>query len=209
MQAAADMSVRGRRGVALAARGLSVAVSVTAVVTAVVAATLLVPASPAAAHNALVSSQPGQNTRVAQSPEEIELVFIERLNGEFTTIVVSDAAGAQVPIEGPVVDQQRGVVRPVEPLPDGVYTVAYRVVSTDGHPVQGSFRFAVNAPLVAASGAAAASAAADGSETVEPVQAQPEPTDGLGWWPYLVGGVVLVIVGVGVGVFVVRRRRVT
>lgn len=203
----AEMSVRGRRGVALATQSLRAAVSVTAVVAAV----LLLPASPAVAHNALVSSQPGQNTRVTQAPEEIELVFTERLNGEFTTIVVSDAGGAQVPVEGPVVDQQRAVARPVQPLPDGVYTVAYRVVSADGHPVQGSFRFAVNAPLTAGSGAATASAAATGSAAAEPGQAQSEePSGGLGWWPYLVGGVVLVTVGVTVAaVFAARRRRVT
>ncbi|MFY1694706.1 copper resistance CopC family protein [Solwaraspora sp. WMMA2101] len=157
------------------------------------------PASPAAAHAALSASQPGQNTRVAQSPEEIVLTFTEPLNGDYTTIVVSDAAGAQMPVDGPTVDQQRGIVRPVQPLPDGVYTVAYRVVSVDGHPVQGAFRFAVNVPLTGASADSAQDGAAAGSD---------EAGDGSrrGWLLAFAGAVVLLIGGAAVVALRGRRR---
>ncbi|MFV2018462.1 copper resistance CopC family protein [Micromonospora sp. LOL_023] len=184
--------------------------------TLLVVAAIILPASPALAHNQLASSQPGQNTRVAQSPEEIVLEFTERLNVEHTTIVVTDVAGAQLPVDGPTVDQQRGVVRPVNPLPDGVYTVAYRVVSADGHPVQGTFRFAVNAPLTDASAAALGA----GQPTSDPGAGQPtsDPgpaaeadgaSGGGGWLPYAVGGVVALVAAGALAIVVLRRRRVT
>ncbi|WP_326554385.1 copper resistance CopC family protein [Micromonospora sp. NBC_01813] len=170
-------------------------------------AAIILPASPALAHNALASSQPGQNTRVAQSPEEIVLEFTERLNAEYTTIVITDVAGAQLPVDGPTVDQQRGVVRPVNPLPDGVYTVAYRVVSADGHPVQGAFRFAVNAPLT---DAAAADPGA-GQPTSDPDADGPADgaSGGGGWWPYAVGGAVVLVAAGALAAVMLRRRRVT
>lgn len=175
-----------------------VARGVTAALLAVVV--VVAPAAPAAAHAALSASQPGQNTRVAQSPEEIVLTFSERLNGDYTTIVVSDAAGAQMPVDGPTVDQERGIVRPVQPLPDGVYTVAYRVVSVDGHPVQGAFRFAVNVPLTGASADPAQDGAAAGSDEAEAAGNR------LGWLLAFAGAVALLIGGGAVVVLRGRRR---
>ncbi|MDG4766757.1 copper resistance protein CopC [Solwaraspora sp. WMMD406] len=177
---------------------------------------VVLPATPALAHNALVGSEPGQNTRLARSPEQIELVFTERLNAEYTTIVVSDDGGVSMPVDGPVVDQQRGIVRPVDPLPDGVYTVAYRVVSADGHPVQGAFRFAVNAPLTEPSTAASAEPPGDpsgepgGRPATDAADSTADDSDGGGgqWWPYVLGLLVLVAGG-GVAVVLLRRRRVT
>lgn len=168
-------------------------------------AAIILPASPALAHNQLASSRPGQNTRVAQSPEEIVLEFTERLNADYTTIVITDGAGAQLPVDGPTVDQQRGVVRPVNPLPDGVYTVAYRVVSADGHPIQGAFRFAVNAPLTDAAAAPGA-----GQPTSDPgPDAEADGASGGGWLPYAVGGAVLLVAAGALAAVVFRRRRVT
>ncbi|WFE29158.1 copper resistance protein CopC [Solwaraspora sp. WMMD791] len=172
------------------ARGVAAALLAAIVVVA--------PAAPAAAHAALSASQPGQNTRVAQSPEEIVLTFTEPLNGDYTTIVVSDAAGAQMPVDGPTVDQQRGIVRPVQPLPDGVYTVAYRVVSVDGHTVQGAFRFAVNAPLTGASGAPAQAGSAATDDAA--------PADSRRGWLLAFAGAVALLIG-GAAVVVLRGRR--
>jgi copper resistance protein C len=174
-------------------------------------AAIILPAAPALAHNQLASSQPGQNTRVAESPEEIVLEFTERLNADYTTIVITDSAGAQMPVDGPEVDQQRGTVRPVQPLPDGVYTVAYRVVSADGHPVQGAYRFAVNAPLTDAGAPPPAASAPAGEPTSDPAAAG-EPADdnpGSSWALYssIAAFVVLAVIAVRVAMF--RRQRVT
>ncbi|MFC5945948.1 copper resistance CopC family protein [Micromonospora harpali] len=106
-------------------------------------AVLVAPAAPAAAHNSLASATPAADARLATPPSEITVRFLQKLNPELTTVVLSDAARRVVPTGLPVVAGTRATVTVAEPLPAGTYTVAYRVVSTDGHPVQGSYRFTV------------------------------------------------------------------
>ncbi|WP_431977358.1 copper resistance CopC family protein [Micromonospora haikouensis] len=113
-------------------------------------AVLVAPAAPAAAHNSLASATPAADARLATPPSEITVRFLQKLNPELTTVVLSDAARQVVPTGVPVVAGTRATVTVAEALPDGTYTVAYRVVSTDGHPVQGSYRFTVADPAATA-----------------------------------------------------------
>src|SRR5690606_34404029 len=76
-------------------------------------------------------------------PTQVVLEFVEPLNPDYTTIVVTDANERPVPASEPIVSGKRGTVTFPRPLTDGTYTVAYRVVSADGHPVQGSYPFTV------------------------------------------------------------------
>ena len=114
-------------------------------------ATLLVPAVPAAAHNALKAATPARDARLTTAPKQISLEFMQKLDPAFTTIALSDAAQRKIPTGAPTVTGAKGVVTIGEPLANGTYTVAYRVVSTDGHPVQGSYRFTVADPAATAS----------------------------------------------------------
>jgi methionine-rich copper-binding protein CopC len=122
-----------------------IAVRLGAAVLAVVLA-LLIPASPAWAHNTLRSAAPAQESTVPSAPTEIVLEFVERLDPTFTTIVLTDAAKRKIPTGDAVVGGAKGSVQVTGPLPNGTYTVAYRVVSTDGQPVQGSYPFTVADP---------------------------------------------------------------
>ncbi|GIE76365.1 hypothetical protein Aph02nite_23150 [Actinoplanes philippinensis] len=130
---------------------------------AVVAAVLavLAPGTPAWAHAQLVSADPANGATVSSAPAGVTLEFSERLNPDFTTVVVSDAVRQRV-AAGPVtVDGARGAVAFSAALGNGTYTVAYRVVSVDGHTVQGSYPFTLADPdLPAASPASAPAAAA-------------------------------------------------
>ncbi|MET9299290.1 copper resistance CopC family protein [Micromonospora aurantiaca] len=142
--------------------------SVTALLAAVFTALLLVPATPAAAHNSLQEATPARDARLTAAPTQVTLRFMQGLNPSFTTITVSDAGQRKVPTSVPAVNGATGTVTIDEPLGNGTYTVAYRVVSRDGHPVQGSYRFTVAdpaapAPSAPASAAAAASAGVDGA----------------------------------------------
>ncbi|MFF3855405.1 copper resistance protein CopC [Micromonospora sp. NPDC002575] len=132
-------------------------------------AVLVAPAAPAAAHNSLASAVPAADARLTTPPSEITVRFLQKLNPDLTTVVLSDAARRVVPTGAPVVAGTRATVTVAEALPDGAYTVAYRVVSTDGHPVQGSYRFTVAGP------AATAPTPADGTPTA-PAQASAPPT---------------------------------
>jgi copper resistance protein C len=74
------------------------------------------------------------------------LEFAQELDPAFATIVLTDAARRKVPTGDAVVSGAKGSVQVIEALPSGTYTVAYRVVSTDGHPAQGSYPFTVAGP---------------------------------------------------------------
>ncbi|GAA0486232.1 hypothetical protein Ade02nite_09960 [Paractinoplanes deccanensis] len=128
---------------------------------AVVAAVLL-PGAPAWAHNQLSSASPAAGSTVAASPSTVTLRFLETLKPDFTTIVVSDSARAKVPSSAPALRGNTGVVTLTSPLANGVYTVAYRTVSVDGHSVQGSYTFIVDDPAKPAALVAAAPASAGG-----------------------------------------------
>ncbi|WP_174537245.1 copper resistance CopC family protein [Micromonospora chalcea] len=185
------------------------------------AALLLVPATPAAAHNSLQEATPARDARLTTAPTQVTLQFLQRLNPAFTTITLRDAADRPVPASAPAVEGTTGTVRIEEPLGNGTYTVAYRVVSRDGHPVQGSYRFTVADPAAppaaspspttdtpagaTASAPAAASAGADAS----PASADASAGSDDGGLPVglLVGGAVAAVVAAGVTALLLRRRR--
>lgn len=98
----------------------------------------------ASAHTALVSSNPPKDANVTKPPAAIVLTFSEDINPAFATIVVSSADGRKWGSGSPQVDGPRltAAVGPDRPA-TGVYTVGYRVVSTDGHPVTGSYTFTI------------------------------------------------------------------
>ena len=128
---------------------------------------VLAPATPAAARSQLIETDPAPQDQLTTSPDAVELVFVEPLDPDYTTVIVNDADQSPVPLGEQVIDGGRVTVSLPSPLPDGAYTVAYRVVSNDGHPVQGSYEF-----TVAGAGAADADAEAD-DETPAPEPGEP------------------------------------
>lgn len=146
------------------------------IVAAVVLAGLVVlaPSGPAAAHNQLIEADPAPEARLTTAPEVVELVFAEPLDPEFTTVVVNDAAQSPLALGEPEIEGGRVTVSLPSRLADGEYTVAYRVVSADGHPVQGSYSFTVTAGGAAPT-RSAEPAAAEPSATASPSAAPTEP----------------------------------
>lgn len=125
------------------------AVRLGAAVLAVLVA-VLIPAGPAWAHNSLRTATPARDATLPSAPTEVTLEFMQRLDPTFTTVVLTDAARRKLPIGEPVVTGATSTVQVTEKLPNGTYTVAYRVVSVDGHPVQGSYPFTVADPTSSA-----------------------------------------------------------
>ncbi len=103
-------------------------------------------AAPVFAHAELVRSSPEANATLDRSPAEIEMIFSEALEPSFSEIQVLDSNGIRV-------DNADSRVSPGDPtrltaslhsLPDGVYTVSWKVLSAvDGHVTVGAFPFAV------------------------------------------------------------------
>ncbi|WP_326564460.1 copper resistance CopC family protein [Micromonospora peucetia] len=123
------------------------------------AALLLVPATPAAAHNTLRAASPADGAHLTTPPTRITLEFAQRLDPTFTTIALTDAVGRKIPTGAPAVDGTKGTVTIDETLGEDTYTVAFRIVSADGHPVQGSYRFTVAGGVGAAPETTGASSA--------------------------------------------------
>jgi len=123
---------------------------------------VLIPATPAWAHAQLVGSDPAGDTTLAKAPAAVSLEFSELLNPDFTTIVVSDAARRRIPTSPPASESATGRISLDQPLGNGTYTVAYRVVSVDGHTVQGAYAFTVADPALPAVSAVAAPVADSG-----------------------------------------------
>jgi methionine-rich copper-binding protein CopC len=107
----------------------------------VLAASLLVVmgSSPADAHASLVSTSPEDGTRIATAPPSVELTFSEEISEAFVAVTAPDGTKVKTShahVSGP---QVRADLASSDE--QGRYTVAYRVVSADGHPVSGTFTF--------------------------------------------------------------------
>ncbi len=137
---------------------------------------LFVPISGAAGHASLTSSDPADGAELAVAPEEVTLTFSEELLNELVEVSILDASGElvmateaeQTPPPGTAVM----VPWPTD-LPAGQYSVAFRVVSEDGHPVTGQVTFSYAETLAASEPTEAATPAATPEATQETT---PEPT---------------------------------
>jgi copper transport protein len=95
-------------------------------------------------HATLQQSTPGNNSIVRQSPGEVTLQFSEAVETAFGSIRVYDCGGTRVD-SGTIVRPSNSSVSVTldRRLPAGTYTVTWRVISADAHPVAGAFTFHV------------------------------------------------------------------
>ncbi|MFD0557752.1 hypothetical protein FB566_3038 [Stackebrandtia endophytica] len=111
-----------------------------AVSLAAIAMTLFLTAGPAAAHASLTGSDPADGDTLAEAPEELVLEFSERLDAPSTQVALVAPDGEVVPLPDPAIEGNTLTQPGVFPAP-GEYTFSYRIVSVDGHPVEGSIAF--------------------------------------------------------------------
>lgn len=152
-------------------------------------------AQPAMAHSVLVSSDPAKDSSIATAPAAVTLVFNEPLDRGFTELTVLGPDGSSHWEGGTPVVTGEKLSAPLRALgAAGVYTVKYRVVSADGHPVSGSVPFT----LTTVGQGAAAAAPVTRTETAV---ARPETDDSMPVWPWLAAALLIAIAGA----FVARR----
>ena len=196
------MNVLHGRAVVRTARTLVVPTSVVAVLT--------VTAPRAAAHTELDTSSPGANTTLTGPPPRVTLSFSDAMTEKYAKIAVTGPDGKPAAAGDPQVDG-RTVTLPFDTGPAGRYTVGYRVVSADGHPVSGSYPFTVREN----DGPSASPRASETTSTPDPSRsgrraAAADPTreesSGIGATA-LFGGGALALAVVAVGAYVARRRR--
>ncbi len=113
-------------------------------------------AAPALAHAELVGTDPADGSRLQAAPSQVTVSFSENVSLDPGFLKVVDSKGEQVsngPVNHPGGQGSKVSVALRSGLPDGSYLVSYRIVSTDSHPIGGSFSFVVgNGPLVAGTG---------------------------------------------------------
>lgn len=100
-------------------------------------------AGPAAAHARLVSGTPAPNTTVSAT-RTLSLTFSERTVPAFSGFDVVNAAGDKVAVRTAVAEDGKtltGVL--TRPLAAGAYRVDWRIASSDGHRMTGSYTFTV------------------------------------------------------------------
>src|SRR6201992_2187577 len=105
---------------------------------------LLLVASPhgASAHAALDHAEPKAGNKLAIPPQEVTLSFTEKLEPAFSTITVTNAAGAHIETGKAQVEGSRMSI-PVRSGGSGTYHVDWRVLSVDSHRTKGSYTFEV------------------------------------------------------------------
>ena len=122
---------------------LSIKGMVTTISISVFALALAVPT--AVSHTSFVSSNPAAGSVVMQWPDQISIEFDEDLVsiGEEKTnfIVVNNSVGDQVSNNDENIDSNIVTVSLSPNQVEGPVLVFYRVVSADGHPVEGEFTF--------------------------------------------------------------------
>ncbi|MEV8146679.1 copper resistance CopC family protein [Arthrobacter sp. NPDC080073] len=152
----------------------------------------LVPVSPASAHDVLEGTEPANGSVVATVPSVVRLTFNNTPIALGSQILVRDANGTNQ-ADGPVSIVDNVVSQAVKAdSPAGRYTVVWRIVSSDTHPIEGTFTFTAGPGATAVSGSPAA---------------VPEPAGSTGF-PLPVAVIVAGVLAAGLvaGGFFVRRR---
>ncbi|MFJ1704922.1 copper resistance CopC/CopD family protein [Kitasatospora sp. NPDC088346] len=116
---------------------------------AAVFALVLGGAGAALAHTALSGSDPADGTVLDAPPRQVTLTFTESVSFSDDSLRVLSPANERVnPSPAQHADGKGNTARVElsDNLPQGTYTVAWRVVSADSHPVSGAFTFSIGKP---------------------------------------------------------------
>ena len=108
------------------------------------ASALLFGAAPASAHDAAESTSPASGATVAEVPASVSVTFNNRPLAIGSGMSVT--AGGENWADGAVQIIDNQAVQKLRPgAPAGQYTVVWRVVSSDSHPIEGTFTFTATA----------------------------------------------------------------
>lgn len=168
-------------------------------------------AAPALAHDQLIdASIDASDTGEATA---LRLTYSDNVLATGLEIQITDAAGKEVTDGLPAAEQREVIQRMKAPLADGSYVAVWRVVSSDGHPIEGGFTFDVSD---AKAGALANYTPVAGNSASEAGEAEHEDGEahehegneqGNAWvLPVAIGGGVLAIVAVAIPLIVRMRK---
>ena len=173
----------------------------------------LMVASPASAHDELVSTDPAADAVLDALPAQLTLTFSGELATDpgATELQVTDAAGTSLADGDPLVEGTV-VTQPLSGAASGVVTVLWKVVSSDGHPISGEFAFSVPTaptptPTPTATATASPSETPVETATPAPVETAVPVDSGAASLPWILLAVIGVALLGGVTYLLVSRAR--
>lgn len=158
--------------------------------------------APAAAHDELISATPAHGSVLDAPPEQVELTFSAEPMAIGSEVRVTDSTGDSV-TDGELEIVGRQVTQPVASTgaTDETYRVVWRVVSSDGHPIEGAFTYQVGdgstAPATPTSSPTEKGAAREGLADAQ---------DSMSLWAVGAIGAAIALAALGILGFVRRRR---
>ena len=173
-----------------------------AVIAAAILTATALSIAPAAAHATLQSSNPAENSVLDAAPDEVTLTFNQSVQSNFATLTVVGSDGMDWATSDPVIDGSTVTVDLDGLGAGGDYTIGYRVVSADGHPITGSIPF----QLTQASPTSAATSASAAPATTETTPTAAEDTQDSSGFPIWIIAVVVIAVGAAGVLFALRKR---
>lgn len=157
---------------------------------------VLVPGGVAVAHDELLSSDPADGSTV-EAPEELVLTFSGEIAQVGAQLQMTGGAGGEVADGDPEV-RGTDLVQPLTDVGPGDYEVVWRVTSSDGHPISGTFGFTVEGePAVEATEDETPEATEDATEdeATEDTTQNDAESGGIPVWAWVVMGVVVIGLG--------------
>ena len=197
----------------LLSRHASVRPAALAALFAALLAALLALGAPAQAHDTLLESDPADGATLETSPEAITLTFSADILDVSPLVRITDENGEQLAEITPSVDGPVATATLEEPLPAGTSTVQWRVVSSDGHPIEGTFGVTVEQDAAAEETTEAPAEESAPAETTAPAEEGEQATaeaaeeeSGSSMTPLLIV-LGVAVVGAVVAVLLIMRRR--
>jgi methionine-rich copper-binding protein CopC len=163
----------------------------------------LVLAAPAQAHTSLKSSDPKRGAEVT-SLDKVTLIYEESVR--FPVVVVNGPGDKRYDAGKPQVDGPKVTEAVAPDLPAGNYTIAWRVVAADGHPVEGEIPFTVVGGATASTGSTASVAPGTLGPAPQTSTLSQGTTSG-GGIPGWVWVLVFGLAGIGVGMAFSLRKK--
>lgn len=201
--------------------------SLLAVCSALLLAVMLALPAPAQAHDTLLSTDPEDGATLETSPEDITFTFSADILEVSPLVRITDEDGTELAEIVPTIDGPTATATLPEPLPAGTHSIQWRVVSSDGHPIEGTLTLTVEQDPEGAAepsdgGGESTAEGEDGAEQPaeqdDPAAQEPaeesqdaqesdsEGDAGLGMGVLIII-LAAVIVGAGAAVFFIVRRR--
>jgi methionine-rich copper-binding protein CopC len=164
-------------------------------------------AGPAAAHDRLESTDPADGSTVDVAPDAVVLTMSSAPLALGTQVQVTGPAGVVSTGEPQIVDET--VTQPLgESRAAGRYEVQWRVTSSDGHPISGSYTFTATSgvgdtTVLVTEAPSPTVSTAPTAGTVDPSK----PDSGSGNGALIGVAAAIVVVGAGAGGIIGYRRR--